>query len=531
MDNPRSSSNSKKRRVDFEEEESEDELTKLRRELSDLKEFVISDELTKLRRQLAEQKEFLLSVFTQELYFVLPSESKNRDLLKRAVCGGHVEWDELPVEWKNDLDAVVTALESDRMKWKDVPEQLKRKPIVIVAAFQRELLSWKDVPDELKNDPSVAFEAWERQFVEASDVPCLDRDFFRDALEHEKVYWDDLPAELKCDLDLARSVCHFSSCVCSVLHYFPVLSEEREMWMNIIDSPVDDLVGVVEKFAPGHVHADRELMLKACQKEHDMLRYVDPILGTDHSFLEALLEDKPLALEHMSHEAQILFPDLLLRTLQSVAESPDLYDLLDPSELAESMAPELWTNRRFVETWFRSGLPFVELSPESLKSDKEIYLLIATHCCEERRFQSFATASPSLRDDKDFMLQVLERDASLFGCASFGLQQDFDLAVLAFSTSRALVESYARQNHYNGQHQFFEHLRAKVREKLKMGDTFFATILCGMSQEIDSECSLTLLNQGTETVMSYKKLIAQFLDVPIGSEVRLLRRSAENLSY
>jgi len=63
-------------------------------------------------------------------------------------------------------------------------------------------------------------------------------------------------------------------------------------------------------------------------------------------------------------------------------------------------------------------------------------------------------------------------------------------------------------------------------------DTFFRTVLRGMSQSVDSLGSgLSVLNQGTETSVSYKKLIAQYLDVPSGSQLRMLSRASDNITW
>jgi len=102
------------------------------------------------------------------------------------------------------------------------------------------------------------------------------------------------------------------------------------------------------------------------------------------------------------------------------------------------------------------GLPFVsksregtELFPEEWQNDKEIFLLMAkaagTHnalsdCCHE----SFKMASPELISDKNFILQVVKHDPSLLHFGPVHLQQDFYVALLAFSGEEHLVARYFR---------------------------------------------------------------------------------------
>jgi len=115
----------------------------------------------------------------------------------------------------------------------------------------------------------------------------------------------------------------------------------------------------------------------------------------------------------------------------------------------------LFQNRSFVLKWFSSGLPFPgfrddAILPNQLQNDKEIFLLLSEHgCTDDHTFigifchNSFGEWCPAnLLSDKNFLLQVVKHSPALLKFAPAHLQQDFDLALLAFSGKRDQVDRY-----------------------------------------------------------------------------------------
>ena len=75
-----------------------------------------------------------------------------------------------------------------------------------------------------------------------------------------------------------------------------------------------------------------------------------------------------------------------------------------------------------------------------------------------------------------------------------------------------------------------ENLVLKIHEKLKVHRAFVETVLCGMFRADDTGGAIFLLNQGTETSLSFKMRIAEYLDVPTGRELLLLRQASRNFT-
>jgi len=170
---------------------------------------------------------------------------------------------------------------------------------------------------------------------------------------------------------------------------------------------------LIQDFAPAEIRSDQDLMLMACTRSHQILDVVDDRLAGDHAFLSALADRNPCILKSLSHELQRSFPDVVDRVFKHGSEGGEFITLDYCSSIvgaADNLAPEFWSNRDFLLCWFQLGFPFLDIGPflqPDWKADKEIFLLVAKHCCFGHRL-SFEASSMSLRRDKQFMLQVLE---------------------------------------------------------------------------------------------------------------------------
>jgi serine/threonine protein kinase len=91
--------------------------------------------------------------------------------------------------------------------------------------------------------------------------------------------------------------------------------------------------------------------------------------------------------------------------------------------------------------------------------------------------------------------------------------------------------SYAAPEQVNGDLVYLQSFLNTAQEKLNLRDVFIKSLLFGMSEfSCGLECKLLLLNQGKETSLAPKQLIGEYLGVPLGKEVRLLRRATHELS-
>ena len=111
----------------------------------------------------------------------------------------------------------------------------------------------------------------------------------------------------------------------------------------------------------------------------------------------------------------------------------------------------------------------------------------------------------ALRANKEFMIQAMKQDVSLFSCASTDLERDFDLALIAFAADDLDV----------------------IERTFAFQSNFSVSFL----RQVQAVSTLTVLNQGTETVLVYKQLIADFPGVPTGNmDLPLLGRAYSNMT-
>jgi len=387
------------------------------------------------------------------------------------------------------------------------------------------------------------------------------------AVETTETAWRALPAEMQTNPALARRIAYFPNVGVArdILGRFSALRRDRAYWGRILETLPEnaavneELEGLFAatgddgSLAAPNIRSDPQLMLQACRRNHRILQSVHGTLGTDRTFLEALLKETPAALQVLNPHAQRLYPELVVQAFAPLGRQYVHLSERDPGfaivvAVARGIVPEIWeSSRSHVLEWFRCGLPFARsVFPASWLDDPEIFLLVARHCPHPFQRDSFLNASPSaLRGDKDFMRQVLEVAPSLFPCASEILQRDFDLALLCFADSYSAVLSFLHQNGTFHNRAFYERLDFlrefchRALELDRLHETFVSTILAAMSPSLlllesssssGSSSALVMLDQGAETALSHKRLIAAYLGVPTGKTLRRLRRARANVT-
>ena len=143
--------------------------------------------------------------------------------------------------------------------------------------------------------------------------------------------------------------------------------------------------------------------------------------------------------------------------------------------------------------------------------------------------RSFACASASSLEDKDFMLQAIEHNPHIFHAARDSLRSDFDVWLVAFGGTPG-EHPYVARDTWPRLRVGIAEFVPRVETELQKHDTFVKSFVCGMSQRPNtSPTALVLLNQGEATAQNYKQLIAVYLDIPTGRRLRMLRNASRVL--
>jgi len=378
------------------------------------------------------------------------------------------------------------------------------------------------------------------------------RAVYKKGIEDSIVEWTSLPAPLQVDTDFAKSLSVLSTpTVHGILATLPGLARDADFWMRIIDTLEDksNISELLESYAAPHqILSDLDVMTAACRHDPRILMLLeDQPLGLDQRFWQTLLlHGDPAALIYMPPGAQRRFPDLVVQTFLPLAEHPDS-DWEVCETVCGTIAEDLWDDG-MARKWLEAGLPFVSGAhpfPAHFASDQEIFLIIAGKCREEDRLQSFNQASVTLRSDKGFMQKAIELDPDLFCCtAGTPLRYDCDLALQAFAISsdvvigwmQAELEDSDSDYDYDSAEdiRFVRWYHRRLQEMLQARDDFVQTFLCGISQSVnntaaDGSSNLTVLDQGSETSVAYKRRIAEYLGISTGKKLRQIRQAVANI--
>ena len=389
---------------------------------------------------------------------------------------------------------------------------------------------WGNLSEGWRCDRDVAFASLKYEHVKARDLADAFRyspRFLRTAIEVNGNVWMGLPEELVTEVAFARAIRHFDERLAGqVMHKIPHMRGDRDFWKKVIGSKLDSLFDFMEKEADAGILCDKELMVQACGDDPGNLSRLNPALLQNEEFVRLLLTTAPSFLPHLPLNTQLLFPDVVAEFFKPYS---DRFGCDDLAKLGDTIAPDLFQNRRVVGAWFAAGGRFiVGRHPRRWMNDQSLLLLIAKNCSRRDAEMSFQYAGRDCLDNKEFMCKVVQYNPWLYLQAGPEVAHDFDLALMAFSKSKEFTEEHARDKRFEG---FIEDFQRRIHSELKKNRVSVLSRLCGLSNPEDAVCASSLLDQGcaVSLVDSYSAFVECF-DVPSAKQLRLLRRAAANLS-
>ena len=281
-------------------------------------------------------------------------------------------------------------------------------------------------------------------------------------------------------------------------------------------------------------------MLLACSIQGDVYPFLENPLNEDCDILDAALTSSPDLLDEIPDHLQLRYPHLVAKAIRQWGKDEDVWDLFD------GVCEDLWSNPLVARAWAARGGDYLhEEFDDDMEDDKELFLLIAEHNPHD-----FWCASERLCNDKEYMMQVVGKNPLVLREASRSLLNNFDVALVAFGggdddadddsvaalRSRDLPGSFDINDRED--FEFITGFAAKVRERLATHEIFVTVVMCAMSAAKNAakgECIVTdshfrTLDQGSETSMAYRVLLAEFMGVPVGKELRRLRSASVNLA-
>lgn len=304
------------------------------------------------------------------------------------------------------------------------------------------------------------------------------------------------------------------------LDLVPALCENREVAMALaVRGELEFFKEFLksEEGAKSRFTGDKGIMLNALKRDPKLFSLCEPRLHQDVDILTAAMDKKTAVdvLKQVSHDQQRANPEISCRAIQ-VAPLRSL-------RVVRSHIPdELWSdNRQVAVEWIRRGCRVLGPFEALLEIDSDFCLEIAEHSWPE-----FSKISDSFKSNREFMERAVDLNGRVLRFASLEFREDFDLCVRA-------VASYSGVQPPNIGIERSD-LEKQIESKLELQHIFLNDFLCGIAisrpQLAPAKRSqLTLLDRGVETSQAFKHLIADFLGVPVGAELKRMRKAHANL--
>ena len=201
-------------------------------------------------------------------------------------------------------------------------------------------------------------------------------------------------------------------------------------------------------------------------------------------------------------------------------------DNCDEMRLEDAVPTQHWRDRDFVLNWVSLGLLLPTGLSEELSDDEEIFLVFAENWDSEGRhsyINRFSQMSARLKGDKLFIGRLLEfgRLEHVLRSVSSQLQVDEELQIRAAAKS-AKYALFGNIMSHDERGSMARLLKEKIKRQQREYAGFLEGFLFGITS--GSGSSLTLLDQGPDS--GIKRLIASFLDFPIGEQLAFTLQAA-----
>ena len=383
--------------------------------------------------------------------------------------------------------------------------------------------------EEMRHDPELLLEALTFG-MHVRDVPkeiWHDRSFLVQAIQRNATLYTELvhttPQELHSQqsIDLAIAAVTAPNATMDIfktcLRNCPALAQNRQAVLAICQhSNETDKDWMTEFLQSSNFQDDKEIMLAAVQQDCRLFTSASDRLRQDVDIILASITDGSAwtMLKTIAWSIQRVNPELTAKCIQHVNQRNLRYV---PAHVPE----EAWQQRCVCLAWIRRGGRILEAIERQL--DEELCLAIA-----ESNWSEFHKCGETLLADKAFILQAVQKDGRVLRFASSEIQHDFWVvaqAVANHKDSLPLPRGISAAD-----------FSSSLQQKLDLQKTFMNCFLRGIAIVPEPtvppalRSPLTLLDKGQETSEALKKLVAEYLGVPVGSQLKLLRTAQSVLN-
>mmetsp|Transcript_17117 Transcript_17117/g.25949 ORF Transcript_17117/g.25949 Transcript_17117/m.25949 type:complete len:644 (+) Transcript_17117:3-1934(+) len=470
--------------------------------------------------------------------------SKNRNSIKYSLCDAFPTTDVV-----KDIDDVLTEYLCDYIEDRvsRVSYSAEDLSIVLQSIDDKEGLdSFKRVPEAMKLNPAVIEVSINNGIVDFCSLQKharLDKNTILSFIKGVKdrggecdlplSFYSKLPDKLQEDEEIALAILDVGfgyEYPKRIFKKLPQLSRSRKAMLSMFDIELcrnsDDYVFDLVAECP--FRDDEEFMLAACKCCDDIAELASGRLLSDRDFMVALADLGCVSfICYATSEFQLENLDLIERAIENLENSSSVDEVV----IFESLSLDVWLNKDMVVKWATCrpsiGYLLESVHPESpFLDDKDVISLAV-----EKEECDLEHASSSLKSDREFILKLVKEHERILHYASTDLRFDEEILIAAAAKCAGnLLDCFDSMFDWSGlidnnETKFLTKIAAKVRSKMELHCTYVKDFLGGISSvamksrmKPNLPCYLPMLDQGAETSTALKKLIAQFLGVPVCGE-------------
>jgi hypothetical protein len=386
---------------------------------------------------------------------------------------------------------------------------------------------WRLASEPLRTDRELLLEALANGMRMRFCPPPFREDagFLCEALDRKSLLYLELPRTFQSQEAVARAAVVSPTSLPEVhtraLELVPRLGSSRDVVLAVAQRGNPDVLSNMF-LAEGNdiFRDDKEIVLAALAKQPSLFSRVSPRLRSDNDVLVAAMDENSALdiIKMISPTVQQENPEIPAHAIKVCSDRNLRY-------LRSHIRPaSLWGTKIVALAWVRRGLyclpPF-----DSFMNDPEFALAVAEHVPVD-----FIRVHASLRGDESFLRQALALNGRVLRYAEPPLQRNYSLLTLAIATTPDALWPGAPVT----KEQVVNHLE----EKLQLHRVFVGDFLRGIAIHSSvgrqraapsKRSALPLLDRGVETSQAFKRLIAEFLGIPLGRELERVRRAHANL--
>lgn len=299
----------------------------------------------------------------------------------------------------------------------------------------------------------------------------------------------------------------------------------------------------------GELWTDKAIVVSLCKFNGDYLQHAYTPLVSDPDVLRAAFSGPvssgtiyrvPLTVFEQHHDIVAMAVKFCRDSNPNHWRSPQwkMYRRLGAGIVTQPQVMLEWARRGWYITW---GAPH-----SVVYCNEAVALEALKHCGEASwKIELLRRRLPNkkLQGDKAFMLSAIEANPIALKLARCSLLRDYDFMLRVVSSGR---ESLMHIRHQGKEFDALAACAAHVRSKLAVTGGFVIQFLGAIAIDPpetnrskrrrtcrgpEKRCHLRMLDFGSETAESIKRTIAEFADVPIGPELKILHSALDTLQF